>query len=156
MNDDVAVMDMAGHLIRRLHQQSTHLFTQRTQAAGIDLTPVQFAALDAIHTHPGCDQSRVAELIGYDRATIGGVIERMLHKGWINRITSAKDRRSREISLTTEGNHLLQALRPVVKALQRDILLPLDDAEQAFFLHLMRRVVWASETTPKSAPSETP
>ena len=42
------LLDMAGHLIRRLHQQSTQVFVQRTQAAGFDLTPVQFAALDAI------------------------------------------------------------------------------------------------------------
>ena len=40
-------LDMAGHLIRRLHQQATQVFVQRTQAAGFDLTPVQFAALDA-------------------------------------------------------------------------------------------------------------
>ena len=45
-------LDMAGHLIRRLHQQSTQVFVQRTQAAGFDLTPIQFAALDAIANHP--------------------------------------------------------------------------------------------------------
>ena len=47
------VFDMAGHLIRRLHQQSTAIFVQRTQAAGFDLTAVQYAALDAIYRHPG-------------------------------------------------------------------------------------------------------
>ncbi len=51
-------LDMAGHLIRRLHQQSTALFVQRTQAAGFDLTPIQFAALGAIHNQPGTDQAR--------------------------------------------------------------------------------------------------
>ena len=30
-------LDMAGHLIRRLHQLSTQVFVQRTQAAGFDL-----------------------------------------------------------------------------------------------------------------------
>jgi DNA-binding MarR family transcriptional regulator len=141
MNTNMAVLDMAGHLIRRLHQQSTHIFAQRTQAAGFDLTPVQFAALDAIHAHPGSDQSRVAEMIGYDRATIGGVIDRLLKKGWISRVTSAADRRSRELSLTPEGDRILQALIPVVQELQQDILLPLDPDEQAFYIHLTRRVI---------------
>jgi DNA-binding MarR family transcriptional regulator len=149
MNDTMAVLDMAGHLIRRLHQQSTSLFAQRTQAAGFDLTPVQFAALDAIHTHPGSDQSRVAEMIGYDRATIGGVIDRLLKKGWVNRVTSTQDRRSRELSLTPEGDRILQALTPLVQALQPDILRPLNESEQAFYLHLTRRVVW--ETKPSEA-----
>lgn len=149
MNDNMAVLDMAGHLIRRLHQQSTHVFALKTQAAGFDLTPVQFAALDAIHTHPGSDQSRVAEMIGYDRATIGGVIDRLLKKGWISRIISAKDRRSRELSLTAEGLGILQALTPIVKDLQKDILSPLSEAEQSFFIHLTRRAVR------EAAPDET-
>jgi hypothetical protein len=81
-------LDMAGHLIRRLHQQSTQVFVQRTQEAGYELTPVQFAALDAIHTHPHTDQARVAEMIALDRATIGGVIERLEQKGWIRRVVT--------------------------------------------------------------------
>ena len=90
-------LDMAGHLIRRLHQQSTQIFVQRTQAAGFDLTPVQFAALDAIHAHPATDQARVAEMIAYDRATIGGVIERLEQKGWVRRVVREHDRRAREL-----------------------------------------------------------
>ena len=103
-------LDMAGHLIRRLHQQSTLVFVQRTQAAGFDLTPIQFAALDAIHNHPGTDQATVAELIAYDRATIGGVIERLEQKGWVDRVVSERDRRARELSLTPEGQRTFKAL----------------------------------------------
>jgi len=135
-------LDMAGHLVRRLHQQSTTIFAQRTQAAGFDLTPVQFAALDAIHTHPGSDQARVAELIGYDRATIGGVINRLETKGWILRVVSERDRRARELSITQEGNRVRQALQPVVKALQDDILLPLSEADRKTFMTLARQLVW--------------
>ena len=93
-------LDMAGHLIRRLHQRSTQAFALRTQAAGFDLTSVQFAALDAIQAHPASDQASIAELIAYDRATIGGVIDRLEQKGWVHRVVSAKDRRARELSLT--------------------------------------------------------
>ena len=107
-------LDMAGHLIRRLHQLSTQVFVQRTQAAGYDLTPIQFAALDAIHNHPGTDQATVAELIAYDRATIGGVIERLEQKGWVDRVVSERDRRARELSLTAEGQRTFKALVPVV------------------------------------------
>ena len=41
-------IEMAGHLIRRLHQQSTQTFQAGMQAIGVDMTSVQFAALDAI------------------------------------------------------------------------------------------------------------
>jgi DNA-binding MarR family transcriptional regulator len=147
MNNDMAVLGMAGHLIRRLHQLSTHLFAERTQAAGFDLTPVQFAALDAIHAHPSRDQSFIAEVIGYDRATIGGVIDRLEKKGWVSRVISERDRRARELSLTSEGQQIRVTLEPIVQGLQKDILQPLSDAEQAFFIHLTRQVVWQGPAT---------
>lgn len=134
-------LDMAGHLIRRLHQLSTQVFVQRTQAAGFDLTPVQFAALDAIGHHPGTDQATVAELIAYDRATIGGVIERLEQKGWVDRVVSERDRRARVLSLTAEGERILQALVPVVRNLQDEILQALGEADRARFLKLARQAV---------------
>lgn len=134
-------LDMAGHLIRRLHQQSTQVFVQRTQAAGFDLTPIQFAALDAIANHPGTDQATVAELIAYDRATIGGVIERLEQKGWVARVVSERDRRARELSLTPEGQRILRALVPVVRGLQDEILASLGDNDRARFLKLARQAV---------------
>lgn len=134
-------LDMAGHLIRRMHQQSTHIFVQRTQAAGFDLTPVQFAALDCIQAHPATDQARVAEMIAYDRATIGGVIDRMEQKGWIRRVVSERDRRARELSLTDEGKRVHAALLPIVQDLQADILQPLSDVDRASFLQLARQLV---------------
>jgi DNA-binding MarR family transcriptional regulator len=134
-------LDMAGHLIRRLHQQSTQVFVQRTQAAGFDLTPVQFAALDAIAAQPGTDQARVAEMIAYDRATIGGVIDRLVQKGWVHRVVSERDRRAREVSLTDEGQRVRTAVLPVVQDLQKDILETLGDEERALFLDLARKAV---------------
>ena len=140
----MAVLDMAGHLIRRLHQQSTQLFALRTQAAGFDLTPVQYAALEAIHENPGMDQARLAELIAYDRATIGGVIERLEKKGWVRRVVSEKDRRARELSLSTKGNKVLVALQPIVQDLQNDILQPLNSADRACFIKLAQQLVLQS------------
>ena len=134
-------LNMAGHLIRRLQQQSTQVFVQRTQAAGFDLTSVQFAALDAIHTHPGTDQTRVAEMIAYDRATIGGVIDRIEQKGWVRRVVSERDRRARVLSLTAEGEHVWSALLPIVQDLQGEILQSLSDEDRARFLELARQAV---------------
>lgn len=143
----MAIFDMAGHLIRRLHQQSTHLFAEHTQAAGFDLTAVQYAALEAIAENPATDQAFVAEMIGYDRATIGGVIERLEKKGWVHRVISERDRRARELSITPQGDQVLVALQPIVQALQHDILAPLSEADQKRFIALARRVVWTTSDT---------
>ena len=96
------VQNMAGHLIRRLNQASTHIFAKRMQETGVDLTPVQFAAMDAIASYPGIDQAGVAARIAYDRATIGGVIDRLEQKGYVRRSVSTPDRRAREVHLTDQ------------------------------------------------------
>lgn len=131
----------AGHLIRRLHQQSTQLFQSQTLGAGFDLTSVQFAALDCVAQHPGIDQASLAATIGFDRATIGGVIDRLERKGLVQRVVSAQDRRARQLSLTPEGEQLLARCKPVVKGLQTDILALLSPAERKVFLALAHKAL---------------
>lgn len=126
-------IEMPGHLIRRLHQQSTQVFQTRMQQAGFELTSVQFAALDAVCQHPGIDQASLASIISFDRATIGGVVDRLQAKGCLQRSVSHADRRARCLSLTAQGEQLLQACRPVVEALQSEILAPLSAQERIAF-----------------------
>ena len=132
---------MAGHLIRRLHQQSTQVFQAQTQAAGFDMTSVQFAALDAVAQQPGIDQATLAATISFDRATIGGVIDRLEGKGLVERVVSEQDRRARRLNLTPAGEQLLAVCRPVVEALQADILAALSPAERASFLALAHKAL---------------
>lgn len=147
----MSVRHMPGHLIRRLHQISTQTFARGMQAAGFDLTPVQFASLDAIRDNPGIDQAGVAQLIAYDRATIGGVIDRLVQKGYVSRTVSTRDRRARMLHLTEPGRAVLAAALPVVSALQADILPGLDPRERARLLELMRKAIDRAEACATAA-----
>ena len=134
-------IEMAGHLIRRLQQQSTQVFQARMQTAGFDHTSVQFAALDAIALQPGIDQATLAATIGFDRATIGGVIERLESKALLQRTVSESDRRARLLTLTAEGQRVLAECRPVVENLQAEILAPLSVKERAAFVALANKAL---------------
>ena len=139
MSEKLEIYNMAGHLIRRLNQISTSVFQDRTKTCGYDLTPIQFAALNAIRSNPEIDQASLAGLIAYDRTTIGGVVDRLEAKGYVSRIVSKRDRRAREVSLTPLGQDVLAELSPVIRALQPDILAGLDDDERADFLRLAKK-----------------
>ncbi|PJE34029.1 transcriptional regulator, partial [Pseudooceanicola lipolyticus] len=106
------IHDMAGHLIRRLNQISTSVFQERMKQRGLDLTQVQFAAMNAIQSHPGIDQAGLAGMIAYDKATIGGVVDRLVTKGLVARRTNARDRRARAVTLTPRGANLLAEVTP--------------------------------------------
>ncbi len=134
---------MPGHLIRRLNQISTGLFQDRMAALGHDLTPVQFAALATLRDRPDVDQATLAGLIAHDRATIGGVLDRLEGKGLVARRVDPADRRARLVRLTGAGAELLATVLPHVTALQDGILAGLDPAERAQFVALAARVAEA-------------
>src|ERR1700730_17951613 len=86
-----AVYTAPGYLFRRMQQIAVAIFVEESKAH--DLTPVQFAALVAIHTHPGIDATRLLAVIAFDRSTLGDVIERLQAKNYIERKPSRGDKR---------------------------------------------------------------
>jgi len=147
---------MPGHLIRRLNQISTAVFQDRMKDRGLTLTSVQFAAMTALHAHPGIDQASLAGLIAYDRATIGGVVDRLETRGLVSRKVSATDRRGREVRLTPQGEALLAELTPVVRALQDDILPGLTPKERAQFIALAAKAAKAGNSLSRAPLSALP
>lgn len=132
-----------GHLIRRLHQISTQIFTQNMKNAGFDLTSVQYAVLDALEQSQGVDQARLADAVAKDRATLGAVVDRLEQKGLIKRKVNHRDARARILSLTPEGTAMLRQVQPVVEGLQREILRDLTDREYERFIELAAKAAGA-------------
>jgi DNA-binding MarR family transcriptional regulator len=136
--------DLPGHLIRRLHQISVAIFANRMAEAGIDLTPVQFAALTTVDDNPGVDQATLAGLIAYDKVTIGGVVDRLVQKGLLRREVSKRDRRARVLTLSDEGQSLLARALPEARLVQDDTLAGLSDDERQSFVGLLRKATDAA------------
>src|SRR4051794_32576441 len=86
-----AVYTAPGYLFRRMQQIAVALFVEECKA--YDLTPVQYASLIAIRTHPGIDATRLSAVIAFDRSTLGSVIERLEAKDLVTRKPSREDRR---------------------------------------------------------------
>ena len=131
--------ELPGHYIRRLQQIAVGVFMEETAESGI--TPVQFAALHAVASYPGIDQSTLASGIGFDTSTIGGVVDRLQARGWVERRVLPEDRRVRQLYITTEGEALLQSVEGAVLRTQERILAPLKASEQKEFLRLLKTLV---------------
>src|SRR6266567_5669697 len=99
-----AVYTKPGYLFRRMQQIAVAIFVEECRAH--DLTPVQYAALVAIRTHPGIDATRLSAVIAFDRSTLGSVIERLEANKLIERKPSREDRRVKLLYLTRAGGAL--------------------------------------------------
>jgi DNA-binding MarR family transcriptional regulator len=126
---------LPGHDIRRLHQIAVALFMAETEPFGI--TPVQYAALQAVQNAPGTDQRTLASTIGFDTSTIAGVIDRLEARGLMQRSASAQDRRVRLLALTDAGQQLLADVTPSMLRAQGRILAPLPEPEQREFMRML-------------------
>ncbi|MGN6487297.1 MAG: MarR family winged helix-turn-helix transcriptional regulator [Devosia sp.] len=139
----MSLISRPGHLARRFHQISTTLFDAEMRRAKIDLTSVQYAALVAIRDNPCLDQATLASTIVYDRTTIGGVVDRLVDKGFVTRVVSQADRRSRVLTVTDAGADIIERAEPPVIRAQAQLLEHLDQAEAAELLRLLGKVVLA-------------
>jgi MarR family transcriptional regulator, lower aerobic nicotinate degradation pathway regulator len=126
---------LPGHDIRRLHQIAVALFMAETEPFGV--TPVQFAALQAVQNAPGTDQRTLARTIGFDTSTIAGVIDRLEARGLMLRSASAQDRRVRLLTLTPAGEQLLVDVLPSMRRAQERILAPLPTQERGEFMRML-------------------
>jgi MarR family transcriptional regulator, lower aerobic nicotinate degradation pathway regulator len=134
-----AVYTAPGYLFRRMQQIAVSIFIEECRAC--DLTPVQYAALVAIHTHPGIDATRLSAVIAFDRSTLGNVIERLETKVLIERKPSRGDKRIKLLYLTRAGAALLREIMPSVDRAQARMLQPLKAADRKTLMVLLTQLV---------------
>ena len=105
----------------------------------------EYAALACVDDFPGCDQSRLAALVGIDRTSAGQILDRLEARELIVRRVGQEDRRVRLLHLTPKGRALRRRIRPKVLAAQDDLLAPLTVKERALLMDLLVRVIEANE-----------
>lgn len=132
-----------GHLIRRAQQFAVAVFMEET--ADFDVTPVQFAMLNALMDAPGADQVTLAARVAFDPATSGSVIGRLEVKGWIRREADVHDRRRKLLWVTPEGERAVQQMKKAVVKAQARILGPLTAAEREQIVRLLGKLVAGHE-----------
>ena len=129
--------DQIGHLLRRAHQRASAIF-QEVMTEG--LTPPQFAALVKIRDFGTVSQNRLGRSVAMDPATSQGVTQRLLAKNLISRKDDPKDRRRTLLSLTPEGEAMVERLVPQGKQVTTETLDPLTPDEQKQFLALIAKI----------------
>ena len=132
-----------GHLIRRAQQIAVAEFTRA--AADHDVTPVQFAFMNAMMATPGVDQITLANRVAFDAATSGSVIGRLEAKGWVRREADVQDRRRKLLFVTPEGAAALTRMNAAVARAQQNMLAPLSEKDQRTFMQLLAQLVAGHE-----------
>ncbi len=91
------------------------------------MTVAQWVVLRTLYDSSGVTLNEVAQAVGVDKSSLSRMVERLVHKGLVNRFEGG-DRRSVGISLTASGKRIVLQLAAIA-----------DENDQAFFLTLSPR-----------------
>ena len=125
------------------HLRMAHLALYRDFAAHMapfDLTQKQLAALELIATNPGASQVDIANALSMDRATMMGMVKRMLSRGLIERRASTIDRRRQEIRLTAHGEATLAEVHGIIDEHEANFTSVLSSQEREDLIGLLCRL----------------
>lgn len=134
---DAYVLDQqVGFILRQATQRHTALFAARMG----DITPTQWAALAKLHEIGPTSQNLLGRMTAMDVATIKGVVDRLMKRGFIRSKPDAADGRRRLIALSAAGRIFVEASFAAAHAVTRETLAPLTESEQADFFALLERL----------------
>ena len=141
-----------GFLLRRAHQVAVAIFAQ--EVGRIALTPPQHNVLSAIAARPGCHQTELSKIVGYDRATVGAVLAGLESRDLVKRDGSLEDRRLKTLTLTPLGKKLLRASTAAMERINARILEPLHSRDRALFIELLSKIATTDPTQRSQAPRD--
>lgn len=127
-----------GFLVTDIARMMTTHYNRLVKPTG--LTRAQWRVIIQLHRQDGLSQSELATLLTVGKVSVGGLIDRLEHSGWIERRTDDNDRRSNLIYLTKKGHKVDQDMVTAGKRLAKRSLKDLTRDEIVQLESLLRAV----------------
>ncbi|KIZ51765.1 MarR family transcriptional regulator [Pseudomonas oryzihabitans] len=108
--------------------------------AAYDLRPAQFTALVILEQEPGLMQADLARRLAIEPPQLVLLLNKLERQGLAERVRGTQDRRAYALHLTEQGRALVGELKERAAASDRAASAPLDDAERAELLRLLRKL----------------
>lgn len=105
-----------------------------------DLTPKELHALDAITMYEHPTTSQVAEKLHLTRATMTVTVDRLVRKGYVERIRGQQDRRVVHLKLTMRGRVVCRAYHAYHNRMVKSFLQNLDENELQNIYHAFKNL----------------
>jgi DNA-binding MarR family transcriptional regulator len=141
---DHAVKEINNRLFFRLFQVANTLHTKGTQAIEeFGVTTQQWSVLGALSRPQVVDGMSINDLSRFllvSRQNLTGLLSRLERDGMIERATSADDRRSRKVKLSTQGQVLWAKLQDPIHAFYDQALKDLSFDDRLAFIHYFTKL----------------
>ena len=132
------IEEQVGYLLRRAHQRASAIF--QVGIGDPNITPTQYSSMVKLNEYTELSQNLLGRQVGMDKATMQGVVRRLKERGLVDSRPDPGDARRTLLSLTTEGQRLVNKLLINGPAVSRETMKPLTAQEQRQLLELLAKI----------------
>lgn len=108
--------------------------------APMKLKAVDFSILTLVADNPGAHQTQIARALDISAPNMALTLDRLVERGWVERVRSTRDRRAQQIHLTPKGRELERRAAAVARTMEDAPLSVLSAAERALLIELLLKV----------------
>jgi DNA-binding MarR family transcriptional regulator len=126
-----------GYILRQASQRHASIFAARIPE---QLTTTQFSTLVRLQEVGPCSQNKLGRLTAMDAATIKGVTDRLIQRGFIEARVDPEDGRRRMLALTPSGLDVVARAIPAGIDISAETLEPLSAEEREQFMKLLKKL----------------
>lgn len=109
----------------------------------LGLKAVEFSILVLVAANPEVNQKQLGQALDVSAPNMAITLDRMVERGWVERVRSTRDRRAMLIHLTAAGRELVQRAEKIAATMEHGALRMLSSAEQALLIELLLKVAWS-------------
>jgi len=127
-----------GFNLRMAQDAAFQAFSRLSQEIGV--RPGRFATLTLIGKNPGISQTALSRANSRDKSTLTPLLADLVRRGLVRRTRMRNDRRTYRLTLTHEGERLLEQLTMCARAHERKLDAVIGARERPQFLRTLRKL----------------
>ncbi len=133
------IPDCTIFLLAKAYQKAHGQF--KTRLRPFELTNHQHLVLEGLWYQQGVTAAELGKLLILDKATLSGVLDRMLESGWIHKERDPEDKRVFRIYPTEKANQSKDELIALRVEANAELLADFSKEEQVLFKRMLRDLI---------------
>ena len=106
----------------------------------LELKVVEFSILMLVAANAEVNQKQIGAALDISAPNLAVTLDRLVERGWVERVRATRDRRSMHIHLTAAGRELVQRAEKIAATMEAPALRMLSVAERALLIELLMKV----------------
>ena len=144
--DDSALAHLVGYAASRAAIEMKKVFARHMAPHGLKIA--EFSILMLVAGNGDVNQKQLGQALDISPPNMAVTLDRMVERGWIERVRSTRDRRAQHIHLTKAGQAFCDRVRKIAATMEDPALAALSRAERALLIELLRKLVPSASPPP--------